>query len=630
MTLNRLAQPQIERMIERITDEKRLPPEVRQLIVQRTDGVPLFVEEMTKAILESDYLKDVDGHYALTGSFSTFAIPATLHDSLMARLDRLVTAKAVAQYAAVIGRQFAYDLLSMVSQLDAATLQRELGRLVEAEIVYQRGVPPQSTYVFKHALIQDTAYESLLKSTRQQYHQRIAQVLEAHFPESGEMQPELLAHHYTEAGLTEQAIGYWQRAGERAVQHSANVEAIGHLTKGITLLKQLEETTERLQQELACQTALGTALMVTRGYAAPEVEQTYSRAQELCQQGGEAPQLFSALWGVWYFYAVRPDVPKAIELATQLFTLAHRVHDSTLLMIAHRALGSNLIVQGKLLQGLEQMRHGSALYHPQQHRALAFVYGQDIGVICQQWSAWALWLLGYPDQALQMTRETLQRAQEVVHPLTLAYATTFSAIFHQFRRETARAKELAESALRLATDQGFDVFLALAQTVLGEVVEHGEIEEGIIRTREGIAAFQATGAELFLPFHLTQLAEAHGKVEQVDAGLAALDEALAIVDRGGEHTWDADLYRVKGELMLLQGAGEPDVEACFYAALEVAQRQGAKSYELRATMSLTRLWQQQGKRAEAHELLAPVYGWFTEGFDTLDLQEAKALLDALA
>ena len=629
LTLTRLPRPQVERMVASVAGERALPREVMQQIVAKTDGVPLFVEELTKTVLESGLLREHADHYELTGPLPALAIPATLQDSLMARLDRLSTVKAVAQLGATIGRQFAYDLLQAISPLDEGTLQQGLRQLVEAELLYQRGMPPQATYIFKHALIQDTAYQALLRSTRQQYHQRIAQMVEERFSELVETQPELLAHHYTEAGLAEQAIPYWQRAGERAVQRSANVEAIGHLTQGIALLKQLEETPKRLQQELACQTALGTALMVTRGYAAPEVELTYSRAQEICQKGGDAPQLFSALWGVWYFYAVRPEEQKAVELATQLFTLAQRAHDSTLLMIAHRALGTSLIGQGELVQGLEHLRQGLVLYHPQQHRALAFVYGQDIGVICKQWSAWALWLLGYPDQALQMTRETLQRAQEVAHLLTLAYSTTFSATFHQFRRETARAKELAESALRLATDQEFGVFIALAQIVLGEVVEPGELEEGIAQTREGIAAFQATGAELLLPFYLTQLAEAYGKVTQTDAGLEALDEALAIVERGGEHTWDADLYRVKGELMLLQGAEEPDVEACFHTALEIAQRQGAKSYELRAAMSLARLWQRQGKRDAARQRLSEVYGWFTEGFDTADLQEAKALLEAL-
>ncbi len=626
--LTRLMRPQVEELVLRVTGEKPLPADVMQQIIAKTDGVPLFVEELTKTLLESGLLRETDGRYALTGPLPPLAIPATLQDALMARLDRLAAVKDVAQFGAILGREFAYEVLRAVAPLDDVSLQSGLAQLVEAELLYQRGIPPQATYIFKHALIRDAAYESLLRSTRQQYHQRIAQALAEHFPETAHTQPELLAHHYTEAGLLAHAVPYWQRAGQRAIERSANIEAVGHLTKGIALLTRLEATPEHRQQELECHIALGTALMVTRGYAAPEVEQTYNRAQELCQRDDEGPALFSALWGVWYFYAVRPDESKAIALATQLLTLAQRAQDSTLLMIAHRALGANLIGQGQLAQGLEQMQKGIALYKPQQHRGLAFIYGQDIGVICRQWSAWALWLLGYPDQALQMTQATLEMAHETSHPLTLAYTTTFSATFHQFRREPARAKALAEGALRLATEQGFDLFAGLAAIVLGEVVDSENSEEGIAQTRAGIAAWRATGAELFVPFHLTQLAEAYGRAGQVEAGLAALDEALAIVERGGEHTWDADLYRVQGELMRQRGA-ESDAEACLHTALEVARRQGAKSYELRAAVSLSRLWHQQGKREQAHDLLANTYGWFTEGFDTTDLQEAQALLKQL-
>src|SRR5262245_53886933 len=313
ITVNRLSHVQVEQIVNRLTEGKILPLEVMLQIVEKTDGVPLFVEEMTKAILESGQLKARDGHYELVGSFSTFTIPATLQDSLMARLDRLVTAKGIAQYAAVIGRQFAYDLFHAVSQVDEVMLQHELRRLVEAEIVYQRGVPPQATYVFKHALIQDAAYASLLKSTRQQYHQRIAQVLESQFPETVETQPEVVAHHYTEAGLRVHAIPYWQQAGQKAVERSANVEAIRHLTKALELLKTLPDTPERTQHELDMQIVLGTALMVVKGQGDPEVEHAYTRAHALCRQVGQTPQLFPVRWGLWRFYMVRGMLRTAHE-----------------------------------------------------------------------------------------------------------------------------------------------------------------------------------------------------------------------------------------------------------------------------------------------------------------------------
>ena len=344
MTLNRLSPTQVEQILIRMTDGKTFPAAVRQQVITKTDGVPLFVEEITKAILESGQLQALDGHYELAGSLSTFAIPATLQDSLMARLDRLVTAKAVAQYAAVIGRQFAYDVLSTVSQLDDATLQRELGRLVEAEIVYQRGVPPQATYTFKHALIQDAAYESLLKSTRQHYHQRIAQVLEAQFPQTAEAQPELLAHHCTEAGLIAQAVGYWQRAGEHASERSAHLEAISHLTTGIELLKTLPETPEHTQHALTLHIALGAALQMTKGTAAPEVEHAYTQARALCQQVGETPELVPVLFGLWRFYFVRPQLHTACEIGETLLRLAQRADDPTLAVIAHYAFGIYVVL----------------------------------------------------------------------------------------------------------------------------------------------------------------------------------------------------------------------------------------------------------------------------------------------
>jgi predicted ATPase len=305
ITVNRIAQPQIVRMVERITDGKILPPEVMQQILAKTDGVPLFVEELTKAIVESGQLTAVDGHYELPGALAAFAIPATLHDSLMARLDRLVTAKGIAQFGATIGRQFSYGLLQAVSQLDASTLQRELGRLVAAEIVYQRGLPPHATYLFKHALIQDAAYQSLLKRARQQYHQRIAQVLEAQCPEIAEAEPELLGHHYTEAGCIAQAVGYWQQAGHSAIQRSAHVEAIRHLRQGLELLQTLPETPERTQRAVDMHIALGASLSATQGPAAPEVEQAYRHAHHLCAHLEEPQRLFPVLRGLCLYYNVR-------------------------------------------------------------------------------------------------------------------------------------------------------------------------------------------------------------------------------------------------------------------------------------------------------------------------------------
>src|SRR5712692_1976132 len=391
ITLSRLSRTQVEAMVEQITGSNALPTEVVLQIVSKTDGVPLFVEELTKTVLESGL------HVGATHAspIPALAIPATLHDSLMARLDRLGTAKEVAQLGATLGREFSYELLRAISPLDEAALQQELGRLVEAELLYQRGLSPQARYIFKHALIQDTAYQSLLKSARQQYHQQIARILEERFAETKGTQPELLAHHYTEAGLNAQAIPYWQQAGQKAVERSANAEAISHLTKGLELLKTLPDTPERAQHELTLQLTLGAPLMATKGYAASEVESIYVRARTLCQQLEDTPQLFSALRGLWVFYHLRAESQTAHELAEQLLHLAQRLQDPAFLLEAHYALGATWLWQaGELTRGLEQVERGIALYNAQQHHSHAFLYGQDPGVFCRVAAACALWFLG--------------------------------------------------------------------------------------------------------------------------------------------------------------------------------------------------------------------------------------------
>jgi TOMM system kinase/cyclase fusion protein len=629
VTVNRLSQPQIERMTTHVAGGKPLPPQVLHHIIEKTDGVPLFVEEMTKAILELDHLKEVDGHYELAGILSTFAIPTTLHDSLMARLDRLVAAKGVAQMGATIGRQFAYDLLQVVSQLDASTLQRELRRLVEAEIVYQRGLPPQSTYVFKHALIQDAAYQSLLKSTRQQYHQRIAQVLETQFPEATEGQPELLAYHYTEAGLTEKAVHYWHHAGQKAIERSAHVEAITHLRQGLELLKTLPETAERTQREVDMLIAMGASLLAVKGYAAPEVEQTYARARQLCQHLEDPYQLFPVLRGLYGYYHVRAEYRTAQELGEQLMVLAQQVHESSMLIAAHRALGATLSSLGAVVSAHTHFTQSIALYDPQQHRASAFRYGEDAGVVCGAHDAWALWRLGYPDQGRVRSDEAVSLAQQIAHPFSLGFALSFAAMFHQFCHDGRAAQACAEAAIRLATEQGFPYIMAVGSLLRGwALASQGQAQEGIEQIHQGLTAWRATGAEIQRPHFLALLAEAHGTMGQSEAGLIALTEALTLADTTEERYYEAELYRLKGALLLQQNAdNQAEAETSFQHAIHIAQNQQAKSWELRAATSLTRLWQQQGKRQEAHDFLAPVYHWFTEGFDTADLQEAKALLD---
>jgi predicted ATPase len=637
VTLSRLPRRQAAELTGRVAHGKSLPPEVLEQVVAKTDGVPLFVEELTKMVLESGLLQEQAERYELTGPLPPLAIPATLHDSLMARLDRLATVKALAQLGATLGREFAYDLLQAVSPWDEDTVHRGLQQLVAAEFLYQLGLPPQATYRFKHALIQEAAYQSLLRSTRQQYHQRIAQVLEAHFPETAETQPEWLAHHYTQAGLSAQAIPYWQRAGQRALQRSAYVEAIGHLSKGLEVLTTLPDTSKRSQQELVLQTMLGPALMNIKGQAAPEVEQTYARARELCRQIGDAPQLFPVLWGLWYFYVVRAELQTARELLPQLLSLAQRGQDSALLLAAHRSLGQNLTFLGELLPARTHLEQGMALYDPLQHRALALRYGQDLKVVCQSWAALVLWLLGYPDQALQTGHAAIALAQELAHSYSLIYALNWVTMLHLCRRERQAAQERAEGVLAIGREYGIAMFTASGTLWQGwglatQAHLSGKAgEEGMAQMRQGLAAWRATGAGVFQPYYLALLAEAYGAGGQVEKGLNVLAEALTMVEKTAERYWEAQLHRLTGELVLRQAApNQRQAETCFIQALAVARRQQAKSLEVRAATSLALLWQQQGKRAEARELLVPIYGWFTQGFDTADLQEAKALLEELS
>ena len=645
LTVSRLERPQVEAMVEKVTGEKALPPEVVQQIADKTDGVPLFVEELTKSVIESGGVKDV--------SPLRFSIPVTIQDSLMARLDRLNTAKELAQLGATIGREFSYELLHAVAPLDDDSLQQRLRQLVEAELLYQFGLPPQVTYLFKHALIRDTAYQSLPKSKRQQLHRQIAQVLEGRFAETVETQPELIAHHYTEAGLAEQAILYWQKAGQRAIQSSANLEAVSHLTKGLDVLKTLPDTPERTQQELTLQIALGVPLIATSGYASPEVEHTYARARDLCRQVGVTPQLFPVLWGLWVTYFVRGDLQIARELGEQLFSLACTVQNPALLLEAHLALGLTAVSLGELPVARSHLEQGISLYDPQQHNSHAFVYGQDPGVVCLSWVSWVAWVLGYPDQALQKTHAALARA--LAHPFSLAYALGCAGVLYQLRRESVPLRTQAEETGALAREQGFAHWEAVSIVLRGGVLANEDRGvESIVEIGKGLIAWQTTGAGTLRPYALALLAEAYGKAGQASEGLTTLTAALALVENSGECWHEAELYRLKGELTLQKGARdlglgtrpaspptlslkpqdprevEREAEACFLKAIAIAQKQQAKSWELRAATSLARLWQQQGKKAEARQMLAEIYGWFTEGFDTKDLQEAKELVEELS
>ena len=573
-----------------------------------------------------------EARYELTRPLPPLAIPTTLHDSLMARLDRLAAVKAMAQLGATLGREFAYALLQAVSLWDEATLGRGLHQLVEAEFLYQRGVPPQATYTFKHALIQDVAYQLLLKSTRQQYHQRIAQALEAHFPETVATQPEVLAQHYTEGGLGEQAVRAWQRAGQQALQRSAHLEAISHLTRGLAVLATLPETPVRIQQELDLHILLGPAFIATKGHATLEVEQTYGRARVLCAQVGDAPQLVPTLRGLCQFYLTRGILLTAQEVGEQLEHLAQREPDPLSRLLAQDALGNTLYYLGHYTAARTHLAQGGTPIDVAAQRALALRQGTAPGVRCLAMGAHVLWCLGYPTQAVQRSQEALALAQTLAHPLSLATAQHCASWLHQRRRDIGAVREQADALLRLAMAQQFPTWVGYGTFWQGWILAaQGQGEAGLAQMRQGITAVWAPGQAISRPFGLVLLAEVVGRVGHVTEGLHLLAEAREALETNAQGDMRVEAHRLQGELLLRQATPDAiQAEACFHQALALARRQQAKSWELRAAVSLSRLWQQQGKRAEAYGLLAPVYGWFTEGFATLDLQDAKALLDALA
>jgi predicted ATPase len=466
-------------------------------------------------------------------------------------------------------------------------------------------------------------------------------VLEERFPENGETQPELLAHHCSEAGLIEKALLYWQRAGQRAAQRSANAEAVCHFTKGLALLQTLPDNPERAQLELGLQIDLGAPLIATKGHTVPEVGRVYSRARELCRQMGESPQLFPVLIGLWRFHWVRAELQTARELGEQLLHLAQSLRDPALLLEAHYMLGNTLLILGELISAQQHFEQAISLYNPREHRSHAFLYGLDPGVGCWSYSGGTLHLLGYPDQALERIDAALALAQELSHPYSLAVALLWAGTLHQFRREAHLAQEHAEAVITLSTEQGFTEFLVQGTILKGwALAEQGEKETGIAQMHHWLTVWQAMGAELFRSLYLGSLADVCGQGGQAEAGLARVGEALAGVDKTGERWLEAMLHRLNGEFLSARKGGElqaggsgentEKAEVCLLQAIEVARKQQAKSLELPAVVSLARLWQQQGLHQEAHEVLSEIYHWFSEGFDTKDWQQAKALLDELS
>jgi class 3 adenylate cyclase/predicted ATPase len=550
ITLNRLERPEVEALIGHQANGKAVPSDVIEHIVGKTDGVPLYVEELTKSILGSNYLREEADCYTLTGSLSEVSIPATLQDSLMARLDRLPRVRELAQLGAVLGREFAYQMLSYLTPLEEPVLQNGLGQLVDNELLYQRGRPPRSRYIFKHALIQDAAYQSLLKRTRQQYHQQVGGLMEERFPETVEAHPELVAHHFAEAGCTEEAVSYYQKAGQIALGRSANGEAAAHFERGLELLSQLPETRERHERELDMQMALGPALVATRGFAETRVGRAYERAWELCQQLEDSARLPLVLRGTEVFHYVRGELNKAREFAKQFLDLADRQQDPALLVGSYHALGQTLFSLGEVVAARIYAEQGIALFDPEQHRLPNWPGGQS-GEQCYLYGAFSLWVLGYPDQAIRRDEEALAMANELSNPANLINTLAFVAVVHVLRRELEAVRQRAKSTMEMCAEQRNPFFLAYVTVLHGWArAAQEQDEDGIAEIKQGIIAYRATDAQTWLPFLLALQAETYGRAKRIGDGLATVAEALELAEKTEERCWQAELNRMKGELLL--------------------------------------------------------------------------------
>jgi class 3 adenylate cyclase/predicted ATPase len=634
LTINRLAEREIGAMIDRVAGNKLLPASVRQDIIERTDGIPLFVEEMTKAVLEAESEGEARRTAAAVPS-PALAVPASLQASLMSRLDRLGPAKEVAQIGAVIGREFSHALLTAAVDKPDAELNAALDRLLQSGLLFRQGVPPHVRYLFKHALVQDTAYGTLLRDPRRALHARIAAVLESQFAEIAESQPELLARHCSEAGLIEKAASFWGKAGQRSLTRSALVEAAEQLTRALGQIAALPGTPTLRREQIKLQVALLNALFHVKGYAAPETKAAAEQARLLIEQAkalGEAPEdpllLFSVLYGFWVANLVAFNSDVCGDLATQFLSLAEKQGATVPLMIGHQAVGISFQSAGDITEGRAHYDQAIALYDPVEHRPLATRFGQDSRVVNLSRRSAALWLLGYPEAALADAESALREAREIGHAATLMYALSHGAFARYQSGNYASANAVFDELAALAEQKGTLFWKAF-----------GIMNQGCVRALTGqpldavrmiTSGWQSTGATMWMPFFLSYLARAHAELGKFEDAWCSICEAIATVETSKEKWCEAEVHRIAGEITLL--APEPDAaraEAYFERALAVAREQQARSWELRAAMSMARLWRDRGRRQQAHDLLAPVYSWFTEGFGTLDLKQAKILLDEL-
>jgi class 3 adenylate cyclase/predicted ATPase len=635
LTINRLAQRDVDALIDRVVGNKRLSANIRQDIMERTDGIPLFVEEMTKAVLEAG--TEGAEHAAAMIPSPALAVPASLQASLMARLDRLGPAKEVAQIGSVIGREFSHALLAAVVRKPEAELNTALQRVIAAGLLFRQGLPPHAIYLFKHALVQDAAYGTLLREPRRALHARIAEMLESQFADIAERQPEVLARHFTEAGLIEKAAGLWGKAGLRSLTRSALIEAAQQLARALAQIATLPGTPALRREEIKLQVALINSLMHVKGYAAPETKAAMEKARLLIEKAealGEPPDdplmLFSVLYGFWGASYNVFNGGAVCGLAGQFLALAEKQGANVPLMIGHRLMGSSLLLTGDVAESRVHFDHAIALHDPAKHRPLTTRFGQDIGVSILMFRSQALWLLGYPERALADADRGLNDARDIGHAPTLMIA--LANVTQILCGNYAIANTHLQDLVALADEKGVIWWQALGMALQGYLSAlTGEASNSVRTISTAVTLWRSTGSTVFIPLSLLFLATAYAELGQLDDARRCIDEAMTVVEKTRERWFEADIHHMAGKVALMSRQRDlAKAEAYFERALAVARKQGAKSLELRAAMSMAGLRRDQGKRSEARDLLAPVYAWFTEGFDTIDLKKAKALLDALA
>jgi class 3 adenylate cyclase len=626
LVLNRLGERDGVVLAQKLAGNAELAPDIVAQIVERTDGVPLFVEELTKAVLESIGQGDRVATVLATTALAALSVPATLHASLMARLDRLGSApKEVAQIGAVLGREFPYDLIELVAQEDERELKAALSQLSDAELLFCRGTAPHSSYLFKHALVQDAAYSTLLRGRRLELHARVAAALEGHFPDLVERQPELLAHHLSAAGNAERAVDQWLKAGHHAASRFAHIEAIRHFERGLAALAALPEGPSRDGREIELQLARGPSLFMAKGFVAADAAEAYMRARELAEQRDDPQQLFMAINGLWQSANGAGMIHDCRKLSSRLQQLTANNADDDLRLQAHHSAWATCLFSGEPAAGRQHCEVGRQLYDPERHRLHHQVYGgHDPGMCARYLGAQIHWLLGYPEKGLVLGGEALALADRIAHPFSLAIALQYNSMLHLDRGEPILAMQRLDAAVALAAEQRLG-FVLEPQLLRGAALTaQGALEEAVVCLREGLDG--PNGSTRLRSYGLARLADTLARQGEHSAALTAARDGLGSVEKTGHRQWEAELHRLEG--VALSGLNRlEEGQTAFEKAVRVAQGQEAKAHELRAATSLARLWGEQGRRAEARDLLAPVYGWFTEGFDTTDLKEAKALLE---